>query len=242
MRRPDFCCRATAFRPALVAILLALVTTAYGTCGAAAALDCRHPKAKLDRVICSKPSLRDQDAALDRALAEARTRNPGQASQTEASQRTWLADRDAACVTSNRTALERCLDAQYRFRLQVLAAVPAAADPVAAPKPPAQTPAPSALGTRADALDPGAYLSEAVMLRLGPDGRFELRELGGGRQASGRYAYADTVLTFTDGQGDTGRTVFPLQCRVLRIAAGFAVLLGQSNCHPFDGLSFRKAD
>lgn len=200
--------------------------------------DCRHPRARLDRTICATPALKDQDAALDKALAEALGRNPGRAAETQAGQRTWLADRDAACATPNRDALERCLGAQYRFRLQVLAAIPAGAAPAAAP--PAGADATATQDS--DSLDSGAYMAEAVMLRLNPDASFDLREIGGSRQAGGRYAYKAGVLTFSDGQGDIGKTQFPIQCRLLRTAAGFAVLLGQSNCHPFDGLSFRKAD
>ena len=112
------------------------------------------------------------------------------------------------------------------------------------PAPDAAGPAVTVLPAPADAgptIRPGAYLSDSVILRLNPDGVFDMRSLTGGRQASGHYAIAPGTLTLLDATGDVGRTPFPLTCRVLPTALGFAVLLGQPQCRQFDGISFRLA-
>jgi hypothetical protein len=88
----------------------------------------------------------------------------------------------------------------------------------------------------------GIYLSTSVVLSLHPDGTFRVEELGGSRVAQGRYAAGASLLTFTAGHGDVGRTRFPLKCRVVGVFEGFRVGSGQPACRAFDGLSFRRAN
>lgn len=245
---------------ALLRNLLAVTVLASMASGAAA-LDCKRAHSRIERTICTVPGLRQQDAAMDKAYGEALKRAGAKAGGLRAAQQGWLSDREAACATSDRKVLERCLGAQYRFRLQMLGSVapaasaappnPAPPPAAAAAPPPSRVAAPTAaprapkaapLQPAAAGLHPGTYLSDAVEFVLGADGSFSLRELGGSRRAAGHYRYADGTLTLSDATGDVGRTVFPLQCRVLQTANGFAVTLGQSQCRPFDGLSFRMAD
>ena len=112
------------------------------------------------------------------------------------------------------------------------------------PPPAAASPSDALLappGSSDGTIGPGAYLSDSVIFRLNEDGSFDMRSLGGGRQARGHYTTTPGTLTLLDGTGDVGKTRFPLTCQVLRTAVGFAVLLGQPQCRQFDGISFRLA-
>lgn len=221
----------------------------------AQALECKKSRTRIDKAICMSVNLRQQDRNLETAYADALARAPTKSRELRSSQTQWLADRDAGCATPDRNALSRCLEAQYRLRMQALAImaptakapVPPAPAPAAAAKPAAaapqgpapepQRPAPPA----DDTVRPASYVSDAVLLRLGPDGRFEMKELSGSRQASGHYVYDAGVLTLIDATGDVGTTRFPLHCQVQRTVSGFAVSLGQSTCRPLDGIAFRLA-
>ncbi len=88
---------------------------------------------------------------------------------------------------------------------------------------------------------PGIYLSASVALSLEAGGAFLVQELGGTRRASGRYAIGAGTLVFKSGEGDVGKTRFPLTCRLVGIFDGFAVAPAQPDCRPFNGLSFRTA-
>ncbi len=88
----------------------------------------------------------------------------------------------------------------------------------------------------------GIYLSDAVAFSLQPDGTYRIEELGGSRFARGRYTVGSDLLTFVVGQGDVGRTRFPLKCRVAGMYGGFRVGAGQPACRAFEGLSFRRAN
>jgi hypothetical protein len=88
----------------------------------------------------------------------------------------------------------------------------------------------------------GIYLSDSVAVSLQPDGAYRVEELGGSRIARGRYAAGADLLTFVAGQGDVGRTRFPLKCRVAGMYGGFRVGAGQPACRAFEGLSFRRAN
>ncbi len=89
---------------------------------------------------------------------------------------------------------------------------------------------------------PGIYLSASVALSLQPDGAFLVQELGGARQAVGRYESRAGAITFVNGDGDVGRTRFPFTCRVASVFGGFAVDPAQPGCRTFAGLTFRSAD
>ena len=89
---------------------------------------------------------------------------------------------------------------------------------------------------------PGIYLSASVALSLQPDGAFLVQELGGARQAVGRYESRAGAITFLNGDGDVGRTRFPFTCRVAGVFGGFAVDPAQPGCRTFAGLTFRSAD
>ena len=231
----------------------------------AQALQCTNSRTRIEKAICASASLRQQDRNLEKAYADALARAPAKSRELRSSQISWLADRDAGCATPDRNALYRCLEAQYRLRTEALAimapvalapptrgtpasaAARAAPAPTATPKalaPAAQAPAAAPQRSAAPANDivkSASYVSDAVLLRLDPDGRFEMKELSGSRKASGHYVYNAGVLTLLDASGDVGRTKFPLHCQVQRTVSGFAVSLGQSTCRPFDGIAFRLA-
>ena len=174
--------------------------------------------------MCASPALREETETFDAAFADALARAPDRADALRATERNWRDERDKGCIMPNAEAYDRCIIAQYKIRVQELALL----------VPKAQPPQAGA------AIDPGTYVSDAVIFRLDPNGEFDMRDLAGGRQASGHYETGGGVLTLLDGAGDVGTTTFPLRCRVVRTPDGFAVRLGQASCRQLDGLSFHQ--
>ena len=192
---------------------------------AVAAVDCAEPKGRIKKEICASPDLRVAVEAFETAFADALKRAPDQANALRKTERTWGTQLEQGCVMPNQEAFSRCIMAQYKIRAQELSllvpkAAPSSDEPV---------------------ITPGAYISDEVIFRLSRGGEFEMTDLSRSHQANGHYAASGGVLTLLDGTGDVGTTTFPLQCRVLKTAAGFAVKLGQPQCRQLEGISFRNA-
>ena len=186
---------------------------------------CKSAHGRLEKAICASPTLRAEVEAFEAAFASALVRAPDQIDALRATEKTWRDERDKGCVMPNPDAFERCIVAQYKIRTQELALL-----------------VPMTVPSQNDtAIKPGAYVSDAVILQLDPNGEFEMKDFGGGRQANGHYAVAAGMLTLLDGTGDVGATKFPLKCRVLQTIDGFAVKLGQPECRQLDGIAFRFA-
>lgn len=199
----------------------------------AEALDCRKARSAVEKAVCASPALREQDRVLGHAYAEALARAPDRADAIRDAQRSWLADRDAACGGAKHKRRTECIETRYRARIRSLtelAAAPAAPAPRAAPETQSR-----------GGLRPQDYISDAVLLRLEPDGRFEMRELAGSRRADGHYRYDDGILTLLDASGDIGSARFPMYCRVRLTGAGFALAIEKGSCRQLDGAEFRAA-
>ena len=69
-------------------------------------------------------------------------------------------------------------------------------------------------------LAPGTYSAGAVVVTLGEDGRFVLRNDASGQEVTGSYATEAGRLTLSEAKGDVGRTRFPMTCSVKQSDGG----------------------
>jgi hypothetical protein len=79
-----------------------------------------------------------------------------------------------------------------------------------------------------------------ISVQFGADQRFTMRDRNG-QTVTGRYAQADGIVTFQDGQGDTTGARFPMRCRFeTQQNDGFRLSdSGDGSCPHFADVTFK---
>jgi predicted nucleic acid-binding Zn-ribbon protein len=91
-------------------------------------------------------------------------------------------------------------------------------------------------------LEAGTYTVGPLMMTIGDDGGFVLRNETRGEEVTGTYAVNEGILTLSEASGDVGETPFPMTCALRQSADGLVLEQAGDQLCALAGLSLQAAE